>query len=54
MNARLNADERRSLEDEIPAGRFGAPEEIAQFTLSLAGAPGYLTGQVIGMDGGYI
>lgn len=54
MNARLNADERRALEDEIPAGRFGAPEEIAQFTLSLAGAPGYLTGQVIGMDGGYI
>ena len=58
MNARLNADERRALEDEIPAGRFGAPEEIARTLVFLAspdaGAPGYLTGQVIGMDGGYI
>ena len=54
MNARLSGEERRALADEIPAGRFGTSEEIARFALSLADAPGYLTGQIITMDGGYL
>ena len=54
MNARLNKEERLALAEEIPSGRFGAAEEIAQFVLSLADAPGYLTGQIIGVDGGYL
>lgn len=54
MNVRLDEDERYALKEEIPAGRFGTPDEAARFILSLADAPGYLTGQIIGMDGGYL
>lgn len=54
MNARLNPEERAALEDEIPAGRYGTPEEAAQAVLMLAEAPAYLTGQIIGLDGGMI
>ena len=52
MNRQLTDDERRALEDEIPAGRYGTTDEIAQVVWDLAHAPGYLTGQVIGVDGG--
>ena len=54
MNARLNPEERAALEDEIPAGRYGTPEEAAQAVLMLAEAQAYLTGQIIGLDGGMI
>lgn len=54
MNARLSTEERRSLEEEIPAGRFGTTQEIADLVLSLAQSPSYLTGQVIGIDGGFL
>lgn len=54
MNARLNEEERNALKEEIPAGRFGTAEEAAGLALLLAEAPGYLTGQIIRMDGGLI
>ena len=54
MNGRLDREERAALEDEIPAGRFGTAEEAAGLVLLLAEAPSYLTGQVIGMDGGFL
>lgn len=54
MNARLDKEERNALKEEIPAGRFGSPEEAAKLVLMLAEAPGYLTGQIIRMDGGLI
>ncbi|SHJ68650.1 3-oxoacyl-ACP reductase FabG [Hespellia stercorisuis] len=54
MNGQLSAEEKRELADEIPAGRFGTPEEVAALALELACAPAYMTGQIIGMDGGYI
>lgn len=54
MNSQLDADERFALEEEIPAGRFGTPQEIADFVMHLVNSPAYLTGQIIGMDGGYI
>lgn len=54
MNARLSTEERRALEEEIPAGRFGTTQEIADLVLSLAQSPSYLTGQVIGIDGGFL
>lgn len=54
MNARLTPEERASLEYEIPAGRYGTPEEAAQAVFMLAEAPAYLTGQIIGLDGGMI
>ena len=54
MNGRLDSAERAALEEEIPAGRFGTVEEAARLVLMLAEAPPYLTGQIIGMDGGFL
>ena len=54
MNAALTPDDKASLAEEIPAGRFGTPEEVASLVLSLVEAPSYLTGQIIGLDGGYL
>lgn len=54
MNDLLNAEEKAALAEEIPAGRFGTPEEVASLAWQLANAPEYLTGQILGMDGGYI
>ena len=41
------------LEQEIPLGRLGRPEEIAETVLHLVNAP-YITGQVITVDGGFV
>lgn len=54
MNGQLSDDERSSLAEDIPAGRFASPEEVADLVWQIAGSPTYMTGQVIGIDGGYI
>ena len=54
MNRQLSAREREALEEEIPAGRYGTPDEIAQIIWDIANAPAYMTGQIIGVDGGYL
>lgn len=54
MNACFTEEERAELAEEIPAGRFGMPEEVASLALSLAEGNDYLTGQVITLDGGWI
>lgn len=54
MNGHLSADERAALCDEIPIGRLGRPDEVAELCFLLAAAPEYLTGQVIRMDGGWV
>ena len=54
MNAQLDREERNSLIEEVPAGRFGTVEEVAELVLELAEGHLYLTGQVIGLDGGFI
>lgn len=54
MNDLLDGEEKAALAEEIPAGRFGTPEEVATLAWQLANAPAYLTGQILGMDGGYI
>jgi 3-oxoacyl-[acyl-carrier protein] reductase len=38
---------------KIPAGRLGMSEEVAKTVLFLVQAPAYITGEVIGVDGGY-
>jgi len=53
MNRHFTADELRALREEIPADRIGTCEEAAALLLQLAQAPGYLTGQIITMDGGW-
>ncbi len=53
MNSFLSKKERQNLEDEIPLGRFGTVDEIASMVLYLAGDESkYITGQIIGVDGG--
>lgn len=54
MNAQLSEEERLMLMEEVPAGRFGTPEEVAELVLDLAEHHNYLTGQIIGLDGGFI
>ena len=53
MNQCFSKEERRELEEGIPAGRFGTPEEVAQLVLSLAEGHNYMTGQIITIDGGW-
>lgn len=53
MNGCFDATERAALEDEIPMGRYGTPDEVAALTWQLATAPTYLTGQVLTIDGGW-
>lgn len=53
MNRHLSFDELSAIKDQIPADRLGMPSEIARIVFQLAGAPGYLTGQIITADGGW-
>lgn len=54
MNAQLTEEERKTLAYDIPAGRFGSPDEIAKIIWDISNAPEYMTGQIIGVDGGYL
>ncbi|MEC0167731.1 elongation factor P 5-aminopentanone reductase [Paenibacillus graminis] len=55
MLASLQADEMRMLEEEIPAGRLASPEEISSLVYFLAlPESGYITGQIISPNGGWI
>lgn len=53
MNGQLSSEEREALEYDIPMGRFGTCEEVASLLWDIANAPAYMTGQVIGIDGGF-
>ena len=53
MNQCFSEEERLVLEEEIPAGRFGTPEEVAARTYTLATDCNYMTGQVLTLDGGW-
>lgn len=57
MTGKLQSDEklRKIYEGRIQLGRFGEPEEIAPAFVFLASDDAsYITGQVLGVDGGYI
>ena len=54
MNGFLSAEERAALTEEIPAGRFAEPQEVAELAISLCSGHTYLTGQIITLDGGWI
>ena len=53
MNACFSPEERLALEDEIPSGRFGSPEEVADLVYALATNYDYMTGQILTFDGGW-
>ena len=53
MNAAIDEESRQALCDETPLGRMGTPAEVAAAILFLASdAASFITGQVIGVDGG--
>lgn len=53
MNGFLSAQDREKLEEEIPMGRMGTSEEVAEMAYCIANAPVYMTGQIIAFDGGW-
>lgn len=53
MNQCFSKEEREALCEEIPAGRFGTPQEVAELAFSILNAPSYLTGQIVSLDGGW-
>ena len=55
MNACFSEEERAELADEIALMRFGKPEEVGRFALTLASeSASFLTGQIITLDGGML
>ncbi|WP_138494045.1 elongation factor P 5-aminopentanone reductase [Paenibacillus pinistramenti] len=55
MMSGFSAEEIRQLEEEIPAGRLAAPDEISSLVYFLAlPESGYITGQIISPNGGWV
>ena len=55
MTADLSGDVRGALTSQIAMGRIGTPEEVADVVLFLGSdLSRYVTGQVIGVDGGLV
>ncbi len=54
MNACFTEEEKADIAEEIPAGRFGTPDEVAGLVFAVACQPSYLTGQIMRLDGGWI
>jgi len=53
MTQKLNDEQRKALQEQIPMGRIGEPEEVAKVVLFLASdLSSYLTGQVLQITGG--
>ena len=55
MNSNLSVEDLNAFVEEIPLGRMGNADEIASAALFLSSpAAEYITGQVLGINGGYI
>lgn len=53
MNQWMEEDDLIGLVEDIPTGRLGRAEEVADLVYHLGYKNAYLTGQVIGLDGGW-
>ena len=55
MNSHFTEDDRNAFIDEVPLCRIGKVEEVAKTCLYLASdAAGYMTGQILTLDGGLL
>lgn len=55
MLAEFSPDEKAGLAEQVPLGRLGTPGEVAAALVFLASEQaGYITGQVLGVNGGYV
>ncbi|KAL9266384.1 3-oxoacyl-[acyl-carrier-protein] reductase, chloroplastic-like protein, partial [Drosera capensis] len=56
MTSKLGEDIEKKFLENIPLGRYGKPEEVAGLVefLALHPAAGYITGQVLTIDGGMV
>lgn len=55
MNKGFDAETMNQLREETPVGRIGTPQDIARAVLFFADpANSFVTGQVLGVDGGFI
>ncbi len=53
MTDALPESVRKAFLDQIPMGRFGTPEDVAELAVYLSSdGASYVTGQVIGINGG--
>lgn len=53
MNAFLSPEDLALFEEDVATGRMATPSEVADYVYDLSNSGAYLTGQVIGFDGGY-
>lgn len=55
MTETLTGDQKESLQKQIPMGRLGSPEDVANACLFLSSTlSDYITGQVLTVDGGMV
>ena len=55
MNTNISVEDLNAFVEDIPLGRMGTAEDIAETALFLASeGADYITGQVLGVNGGYV
>lgn len=55
MMSRFSDEERQAIAEDIPAGRMGTPEEVAEAVSFFANEKSsYVTGQILGVNGGMV
>ncbi len=55
MNSNISVEDLNAFVEDVPLGRMGTAEDIAETALFLASeGADYITGQVLGVNGGYV
>ncbi len=55
MNSNISVEDLNAFVEDIPLGRMGTAEDVAETALFLASeGADYITGQVLGINGGYV